>query len=593
MVAHQPITPAGRARAATLRDFAGDFRRFIGPRRPKVVLLLALGALVEGLGVLLLLPILSVLLGTGAGNEWIDGLTRSLVELIPGASRTGQLMVLLALFAGLLAFRAVVILRRDVLLARIQIGFVDEHRLRIIRAVANTRWDVITRLRHARITHVLGSDVQACGDAAFFGLQACVALAMIAGQAVLVALLSPLLALIVLALLACGMLALRPVLGRSRQLGEALIGSNLALVTSTTQFLGGLKLAFSQNLQRGFVSEFEEVIGQAGERRLAFTRQRTSAQLMLTAVAALVAGLAMLIGIAVLDVAPAALIAFLFVLARMNGPVSRVQTAAQQIFHSLPAYRKLKELEGELGRQEREDRASTRVAQLALSGRVEFRSVTFLHRDDGEGKAAGGLQDFDLLIEPGSFIGIMGPSGAGKTTFADLLVGLYPPQAGVVLLDGEPLAGDRLCAWREAVSYVSQDPFLFHDSVRRNLLWARPDATDQELWDVLELAGADALVRRMTGGLDAVVGERGSLVSGGERQRIALARALLRRPRLLLLDEATNAIDVDGERAILHRLHNAPERPTILMIAHRDTSLAACDRIIELREGRLVRDEAR
>jgi ATP-binding cassette subfamily C protein len=590
MVAHQVIAPPRETRAASLRDFAGDFLTFVGPRRWKVGALLTLGALVEGLGVLLLLPILSVLLGSGAGNAWIDQVTRSLIALIPGASRTGQLLVLLALFAALLAFRAAVILRRDVLLARIQIGFVDEHRLRIIRAVANTRWDVIAKLRHARITHVLGSDVQACGDAAFFGLQSCVALATIVGQAVLVALLSPLLALIVLGLLVLGALALRPVVGRSRQLGEALTASNLSLVTSTTQFLGGLKLAFSQNLQRGFVAEFEEVIGQAGARRLEFTRQRTSAQLMLTAVAALVAGLAMLIGIGLLDVAPAALIAFLFVLARMNGPISQIQSAAQQIFHSLPAYRKLRELEAELGRYGRVDPVPITPSAIDLVGRVEFRDVTFVH--DAQEKNAGGLHDLSLSIAPGSFVGITGASGAGKTTFADLLVGLYPPHAGEVRVDGAPLSGQRLFAWREAVSYVSQDPFLFHDTVRRNLLWARPDATDEDLWAVLQAVGADTLVKRMADGLETVVGERGTLISGGERQRIALARALVRRPRLLLLDEATNAIDVDGERTILQRLHAAPHRPTILMIAHRETSLAQCERLIEFREGRLVRDEA-
>jgi ATP-binding cassette subfamily C protein len=591
MVAHQPIAVPEPTRAATLRDFAGDFLRFIGPRRWEVAILLTLGALVEGLGVLLLLPILSVLLGTGAGNQWIDELTRRLIDIVPGATPTGQLLVLLVLFAALLAFRAAVILRRDVLLARIQIGFVDDHRLRIIQAVAHTRWDVIARLRHARITHVLGSDVQACGDAAHFGLQSCVALTMIAGQAVLVALLSPVLALIVLALLVAGTLALRPVLGRSRQLGEALTGSHLALVAATTQFLGGLKLAFSQNLPRGFVAEFGEVIRQAGEHRLAFTRQRTGAQLMLTGVAALVAGLAMLIGIGLLDVAPAALIAFLFVLARMNGPVSQVQTAAQQIFHALPAYRKLKELEAELGRHRGEQITARLPGSIQLQGRVAFRAVSFIHSDEEGG--AGGLRQLDLTIEPGSFVGVTGASGAGKTTFADLLVGLYPPQGGAVLVDGQPLAGDRLNAWRDAVSYVSQDPFLFHDTIRRNLLWAKPEASEEELWSVLADAGAEALVRRMPAGLETVVGERGTLVSGGERQRLALARALLRQPRLLLLDEATNAIDIEGEQVVLQRLHAGVERPTIVIIAHRETSLAQCGRIIELREGRLVRDELR
>jgi ATP-binding cassette subfamily C protein len=129
--------------------------------------------------------------------------------------------------------------------------------------------------------------------------------------------------------------------------------------------------------------------------------------------------------------------------------------------------------------------------------------------------------------------------------------------------------------------------------VRRNLLWARPEVTEDELWAALESAEAAGLVRGLAAGLETIVGERGSLLSGGERQRIALARALLRRPRLLLLDEATNAIDVAGERTLLQRLRNAHPGITILMIAHREQSLAFCDRIVELREGRLARDERR
>jgi ATP-binding cassette subfamily C protein len=354
VVAHQPIAPPQAGRAALFGEFARDFLRHIGPRRWQAGSLLLLGALVEGLGILLLLPLLSVVLGTSSGNKWVDLISRQLFAWTPGASPAAQLSVLLLLFALLLAARALIILRRDVLLARLQLGFVDGHRLQIIRAVADTRWDVLARLRHARITHVLGSDVQACGDAATMTLHAAVSLTTIAGQVALVAFLSPVLAAAILALLALGMWSLRPWLARSRRLGSALTDANLALVSGTTQFLGGLKLAFSQNLQRGFVSEFETVIGQAGERRVEFTRQRTLANLALTGFAALIAGLTILIGIALLDAAAPALIAFLFVIARMNGPVSQLQNAAQLIAHSLPAYRKIKELEGELGRARRD-----------------------------------------------------------------------------------------------------------------------------------------------------------------------------------------------------------------------------------------------
>jgi hypothetical protein len=194
-----------------------------------------------------------------------------------------QLVILLGLYALLLAARSVIIIARDTTLARLQIGFVEAHRLKIIRLIAGTRWNVISRLKHGRVTHVLGGDIQACGDAAYLFLQCCVALTMLAGHCVLVLLLSPRLALLVILLLAGAALMLRPVLRRSRKLGGELTESNLSLVTSTTQFLGGLKLALSQNSSAGFVAEFEETLTQAGERRVEFFRQRSRAQVSLTA----------------------------------------------------------------------------------------------------------------------------------------------------------------------------------------------------------------------------------------------------------------------------------------------------------------------
>ena len=139
-----------------------------------------------------------------------------------------------------------------------------------------------------------------------------------------------------------------------------------------------------------------------------------------------------------------------------------------------------------------------------------------------------------------------------------------------------------LAEWRETLSYVSQDPFLFHDSIRRNLLWASAKASDEEMWKMLGVAEAADLVRALPAGLDTIVGERGALLSGGERQRIALARALIRKPSFLLLDEATSAIDLTSERRILGRLRALEPRPAILMIAHRGESLALCDRLVEM-----------
>ncbi|TMJ15710.1 MAG: ABC transporter ATP-binding protein [Alphaproteobacteria bacterium] len=562
-----------------LGGFVRDFARYTGPRGLLLGLYLLLGAVLDGVGILLLLPLLGVLLGSGTGNGWLDGATRALLSLAPAGSRTTQLLFLLGLFAALIAFRAFVILRRDVAMAELQTGFVEAQRLRIVELLAQSRWDAVARLSHGRITHVLGEDVQGIGNAAYLLLQSSVSAALLAGQWLLIFLLSPLLALFVGVLLGAGALALRPVLRRSAELGSGLNETNLGLITGTAQFLGGLKLALSQNLQGGFLAEFRHSQERAASRRVAFIRQRTGTQLTLTALAAAIAGLVILIGVGLIGAAPSALIAFLFVLARMNGPAAQLQASAQHIFHSLPAYGSVKALQAELS-----------VASQVLpprsvavpQGPIEFRGVTYRHQDDA------GVAGIDLVIEPGTILGLTGPSGAGKTTFADLLVGLYAPQQGRVTVGGAPLEGPLLAAWRSAISYVSQDPFLFHDSIRGNLLWARPEADEAALWEALTLAGADGIVRRLPAGLEAVVGERGTLLSGGERQRIALARALVRRPRLLLLDEATNAIDIAGEEALLDRIRALPERPTVVMIAHRDSSLAFCDRIVSFENGRLA-----
>jgi len=570
--------------------FVGDFARFAGLAGVVAAILVALGAILEGAGIILLIPLVAVVTATSKGPGWIGAwVLRPLERMFPQAPGE-RLVTLLGIFAVLIAARTVVICLRDVRLAALQIGFVEDLQLTVTRRLAGVRWDVMARLRQARVVHALGGDIQRCGQAVHFALQFAMGVVMLAIQGTLAFVLAPALTAVSLGVLVIGGLALSPALRRARNLGMASSQAYLSLAGETVQFLGGLKQALSQNLQASFVAAFEEASADLRRNQVEFVAQQTLSSQALVALFAAVAGAAVLVGFSVLHLGAPVLIALLLILIRMNGPAMQISGGALLVAHSLPAYEAIKTLEDELARAQ--DPSPAAAAGPPLAGAIVLTSVTFTH-DAGRREAGpGGVLGLNLTIEPHEFLGVRGASGAGKTTLADLIVGLFPPQAGEIAVGGAPLRGAALARWRETIGYVCQDTLLFHDTIRGNLLWAKPGASDEALWRVLGLAGAQALVENMAAGLDTMVGDRGLLLSGGERQRLALARALLRAPPVLVLDEATSAVDPAGERAILERLRCLEPAPTLVMIAHRLESLALCDRVIVLEEGRLAEPAA-
>jgi ATP-binding cassette subfamily C protein len=573
-----------RAFLPSLAAFLGDFIRYAGRRILLAGALVGGGALLEGLGLVLLVPILSVVMGSGGSLGGLRAAAESLFQAVGAQTQFDRLALLLGLFGVLMLVRAAIVTWRDVFLAQLQIGFLEAQRASVAELLAGARWDELVRLRHARITHLMSGDIQRVSTGASFLLQTTVSLVMLAAQCALALMLSPALAAVAIALLVVMGLALGPMVRRSQRLGAYVTGANLALLDSASQFLGGLKLAVSQNLQGAFTDEFRQTLRALTNRQVDNIRTRTFGRLAINLLSAATGAAILLIGFGVLRLPASVLITLLLIISRMTGPVGQIQQGLQQVAAALPAYDKVLELKAELAAVA--DRGVDVPAGPFPTGEVVFDNVTFLH--PGDGPERGGVEGLTLTLAPGDILGVAGASGAGKTTFADLLVGLFAPQSGKITVGGQGLDGATLAAWRGGVSYVSQDPFLFHDTVRRNLAWADPAADEARMWAALELADAASLVRRMDLGLDTLVGERGALVSGGERQRIALARAVLRQPRCLILDEATNAIDIPAERALLERLLSMSPRPTIVLIAHRPESLALCRTILTLDQGRLV-----
>ncbi|MFW5634465.1 MAG: ATP-binding cassette domain-containing protein, partial [Erythrobacter sp.] len=203
------------------------------------------------------------------------------------------------------------------------------------------------------------------------------------------------------------------------------------------------------------------------------------------------------------------------------------------------------------------------------------------------------LTQVSVRLPAGRITALIGPSGGGKSTFADIAAGLVHPSNGRVVIDGARLDPASARNWRRQVAYVPQDPFLLADGIAANLRLARPDASEAEIWDALEKANAASFVRKLPGRLDAVLGDNGVALSGGQRQRIVLARALVMRPRLLVLDEATSALDWESQALIARSIAALRGQVTVLAIAHRASLVATADHVIALDRGRILQAGSR
>ena len=219
-----------------------------------------------------------------------------------------------------------------------------------------------------------------------------------------------------------------------------------------------------------------------------------------------------------------------------------------------------------------------------LHGDIEFRDVTFRYPDGEENV----LEHFDLKVPHGTNIAIVGETGAGKSTLVNLVCRFYEPTSGQLLIDGRD-ARERSQQWlHENLGYVLQSPHLFSGTIRDNLRYGRPEATDAEIMQALELVSADGIVARMEQGLDSEVGEGGSYLSTGEKQLLSFARALLADPRLLILDEATSSIDTLTEKAIQNAISVVTKGRTSFVVAHRLSTIVSADLILVVRDGRIV-----
>src|SRR5919199_1260830 len=369
--------------------------------------------------------------------------------------------------------------------------------------------------------------------------------------------------------------------------------AELSALTEATLSVSGVLLAKTFDRQRDAVERYRE-----GNRRLAWlsVRQqmvgRSFFALVQTFFSASPALIYLVAGYS--DLSLGTIVAFTTLQTRLLFPIGSLLQTAVEVQSSLALFERIFAYL-DLPHDITDAPDARELPKEQVRGQVEFNHVYFRYEEpvsDGDGARPVGrewtLEDVTLEIEPGQLAAIVGPSGAGKTTISYLVPRLDDVTRGSVRIDGVDVRDIRLASLAEIVGMVTQETYLFHSSVRENLLYAKPDASQEELEAAARAAAIHERILELSDGYDTVVGERGYRMSGGEKQRLAIARVILKDPRVLILDEATSALDTHSERLVQEALAPLMRGRTTLAIAHRLSTILAADTILYLDKGRIL-----
>jgi len=547
----------------------------IGPRRlVYVAALILLSGLSDGIGLVLLVPLLNSL---GAPMSALTGAAGWLFALLPAT-----LAGLLLLFLGVAVVRAIVARLHENAVARLRFDYAVDLKTRTYAAIANASWSYLRRKRTADFHALFAAEIDRVEHGVQLLLEVPARLVIFLAHIAIGIAIAPAFSALAIALGLCLAWGLRRRLVESRRLGDIVSEAGTRVNREITEFLQALKLTKAYGAEAQHVRAFAEAVQQGEGAGLASRRLLANTELILEIATAVVLAALLWLAAGWLGLPLASLLVLILVFQRIMPKFQEIQTLAQEFVHSSSAFQTVAASIADC------DAAADRTGQ-APQGAVPFdREMRLEGVDFGYDAAAGDvLRGIDLALPAGSFTVLSGVSGAGKSTLLDLAGGLIVPAAGRILIDGVELTADLAPAWRRSVGYMAQEAFLFHDSIRANLAWADPAASDERMRDVLQLAGLAELLRDLPQGLDTVVGDRGTSLSGGERQRLALARTLLRAPRLILLDEPASALDVRNEDRLLETIAGLRGRTTIVLVTHRPAAIAGADRYLTLVEGKL------
>ncbi|QQG45463.1 MAG: ABC transporter ATP-binding protein [Candidatus Sungiibacteriota bacterium] len=541
-----------------------------------------LSSLIAGIGIGAVIPFLSFVIGD-AGESSAGGIARYIALIFKFFSIPFTLKYLLLGIVVLFMARAVILMIFGYLSAYIRADFKERTTTEIISYMLRSRWSFFGTQKVGYVNDVIFRDVDSAGK-----LLESLALVLLSFLSIVILsafafAAEPRLTLMIVVAGAFLLFLFRPLVRKTRKLGQAGASLNKDISQFVTEHTLGMKTVKS--------TASEEAVRVRG---FAYFAQRRILELK-RAILATFTGVAFE-PISIVFVAYAFAVAYkapgfniqvfaatLFLIQRIFLYLNNGQTALHLINDTIPHATHVVRFKEALA-QEREE--VIKGKPFVMERELLLQSVFFSYPSS----RAPVLADINLRIKKGEVVGLMGPSGAGKTSLADILMRLYDPSSGVVVVDGILSKEFDLISWRKNIGYVAQDPFLLNDTIKENIIFYDRILQDKDVAEAAERAQIYDFIKSLPHDFETLVGERGTMLSGGQRQRVALARILARRPAVLILDEATSALDSESESAIQRAIEKLKGEVTVIIIAHRLSTVKHVDRLLVLDQGKIVEE---
>lgn len=558
---------------------------FYGFKYRNVLLALTLmvfTSLTEGISLLLLVPLLQ-LIGLDVQQGSLGQISDYIGSFFNFMGITPTLAIVLLIYVLIISLNAFLYRIQTTETSKIQYEFAANLRKQLFKRITGSEWIFFTRTRSSDFAHVLTNEIEriSTGTGQFLTLVA--SLLVLTVYLIFALKLSGLITGLIFLVGIILLLLLKRRTQSSGSSGEKLSTVTKDMYSSVIQHLDGMKTVKSFNMEERNVQEFSNVADDVSLSYMDAIRSYADVKLLFDIGSVVILSVIVYILITMVSVSTAELLILLFLFVRMIPRFSIIQRSYQYFINMLPAFASVINLEEECKKATEDQKESENVE---FEREIKFDNVSF-HYNKENGSFS--IKDLNLSIVAGKTTAIVGLSGAGKSTVCDLIMGLMKPDNGQILIDETQLKGENISSWRNQIGYVAQDTFLFNDTVRNNLLFAEEEAKEKDIWNTLKSASADEFVSKLPDGLDTLIGDRGVRLSGGEKQRLALARALLKKPALLIMDEATSNLDSKNEKNILNSIENLQGNISILMIAHRLSTIKNADIIYLMENGQIIK----